>query len=305
MHTVRTKLKRSRIRRNQSQLRFELNHRAHPHIPYSLYINIWNPSKNERIHELLVLRFRSLLIHVNNAISSAKSFAEDNLSTSIPPIVPKRTRGEAKRREREGERGNKTQEEVRRNWHEFAIQLPSSTESPSKRFNSRRWATSRRGANETRPDSSADLFHFVDRGSARYNRIFWRMRGHLSFLTDGPTDGAKQREREKKKEKERNNNKKNKKGREKEKKDRGYCWLQRIHLRIAAYENNATWSLVTSAARPRFIFQGITLSISSSFPSPPISSFFSPPPLSIIPPVLHAGIWIALHATRVVLYYHS
>lgn len=41
------------------------------------------------------------------------------------------------------------------------------------------------------------------------------MRGHLSFLTDGPTDGAKQRERIIKK--------KTRKGRKRKKKDRAYC----------------------------------------------------------------------------------
>lgn len=59
--------------------------------------------------------FRSLLIHVNNAISSAKSFVEDNLSiSSIPPhSSQKERRGEAKRRERKRD-GKKEREEMKR-----------------------------------------------------------------------------------------------------------------------------------------------------------------------------------------------
>lgn len=109
-------------------------------------------------------------------------------------------------------------------------------------------------------------------------------------------------EENRKRERKKNNNKKKKQerkgGRGGEKKDRAYCWLQRIHLRIAAYENNTTWSLVTSVASPRFIFQGIALPISP--PSPDFLVFLTPP-LSIIPPVLHAGIWIALHATGCII----
>lgn len=93
-------------------------------------------------------------------------------------------------------------------------------------------------------------------------------------------------EENRKRERKKNNNKKKKTrkegGRGGEKKDRAYCWLQRIHLRIAAYENNTTWSLVTSVASPRFIFQGIALPISS--PPPPIFSFFSLPRFRLFHP---------------------
>lgn len=99
-----------------------------------------------------------------------------------------------------------------------------------------------------------------------------------------------------------NNKKENKKEREKEKKDRAYCWLQRIHLRIAAYENNATWSLVTSAARPRFIFQGITPSISSSFPR--FSRFSHLPRFRLFHPFCMPE-FESRYTQRVVLYYHS
>lgn len=56
--------------------------------------------------------FRSLLIHVNNAISSAKSFVEDNLSiSSIPPDRPKKN-GEEK--QKEGNEREREREEMKR-----------------------------------------------------------------------------------------------------------------------------------------------------------------------------------------------
>ena len=50
-------------------------------------------------------------------------------------------------------------------------------------------------------------------------------------------------------------------------------------MRIAAYENNATWSLVTSAAPLRFIFQRITLCL---FPCSAFFFFSFLPPLSTL-----------------------
>lgn len=158
-------------------------------------INIWIPSRSEQIFTSDT-SIRSLLIHVNNGISSAKSFGEDNLSTN-PASLSLQKKEKEERREKNGKKRNGKKKEG--GGTSSSIQLPSWTESPSQRFNSRRWATSRRGANKTRlarpPISS--ISSTEDQRSIIGFFDVWE--SHLSFLTGGPTVSGKQKWKKKKK----------------------------------------------------------------------------------------------------------
>lgn len=75
--------------------------------------NIWIPPRSEQIFTSDT-SIRSLLIHVNNGISSAKSFGEDNLSTN-PASLSKKREGRKKGKERK----EKKRKEKGGRGHEF------------------------------------------------------------------------------------------------------------------------------------------------------------------------------------------
>lgn len=78
-------------------------------------INIWIPSRSEQIFTSDT-SIRSLLIHVNNGISSAKSFGEDNLSTNPASLsLQKKREGRKKGKERK----EKKRKEKGGRGHEF------------------------------------------------------------------------------------------------------------------------------------------------------------------------------------------
>lgn len=102
--------------------------------------------------------------------------------------------------------------------HKNGTQGPPYEVTSSDRFNSRRWATSRRRANKTRRTRLPISSISTREDQMPDNRTFWHARDY-SILLDGPRG-----------------------------KNHAYCWLRENDLRIAACKNNVTWALVCNVS---------------------------------------------------------